>query len=72
MDMDEEFCIRLDHKSAQTFQVLALQFKPVPMRSWELWIPLHCPWWTFSLSPRDLGRTAVQFKSHIALQERLR
>lgn len=65
-------CIRLDHKSAQTFQVLALQFKPVPMRSWELWTPLHRPMVDFSLPPRDLGRTAVQFESHIALQERLR
>lgn len=45
----------------------------VPTRSWEpqtYLLPLSMV--DFSLPPRDLGRTAVQFKSHIALQERLR
>lgn len=62
----------LDHKSAQTFLVLVPQFKPESTRSWELWTPLPLSVVDFSLPPRDLGRPAVKFKSHIALQERLR
>lgn len=44
----------------------------VPTRSWEPQTPLPLSVVNFSLPPRDLERTTVQFKSHIAFQERLR
>lgn len=64
--------MRAGSQICQSFIVPALQLKPVPTRSWESWTPLSLSVVDFSLPPRDLGRTVVQFKSHIALQERLR
>lgn len=50
----------------------ALQCKPVPPRSWELWTPLPLSALVFSLPTRNLGRVALKPQSHIALRERLR